>query len=391
MALVAEFPSKENPLVKVYQRDQFGKPRFEVCWRAEGERKRKTFTDQQAASSLAQKLSKQIKSNSGRFHTITAAEYRLLEKAKQLGESEIDAALGKVSDLSHRCTVSELKDRFLSFYDHRAKRTRDDVRTRFAQIEDTFGDRYLDSITTHEIESWYLSLPVATRTKNNFLTIFTTFMNLARDWEYLPHDRTTAAARVRRVQTLKKEPGILTLEEATAILKTADIPLLPYITLGLFAGLRPSESAGVIGERDGLLIRDIDLEKNVIRIRRPVAGKVGRPRVIDIQPNLKKWLSPLLNGDPDSPACFRTSYTKFSEANLAHEWKIPWTIDAMRHSFISYYFALTGEKGRTAQQAGNSERVIDEDYNNPRSKAEAEAWFSLTPETVGRPLGRLGK
>lgn len=53
-----------------------------------------------------------------------------------------------------------------------------------------------------------------------------------------------------------------------------------FLSLGAFAGMRPSEIEGVVGERDGLRWEDIDFEQRHIRIRPEVAGKLAESRYI---------------------------------------------------------------------------------------------------------------
>ena len=53
-----------------------------------------------------------------------------------------------------------------------------------------------------------------------------------------------------------------------------------FLALGAFAGMRPSEIEGVVGERDGLQWDDIDFKQRHIRVRAEVAGKLAEPRYI---------------------------------------------------------------------------------------------------------------
>ncbi|MGB6221832.1 hypothetical protein [Haloferula sp.] len=53
-----------------------------------------------------------------------------------------------------------------------------------------------------------------------------------------------------------------------------------FLALGAFAGMRPSEIEGVVGERDGLQWDDIDFKHRHIRVRAEVAGKLAEPRYI---------------------------------------------------------------------------------------------------------------
>ena len=70
---------------------------------------------------------------------------------------------------------------------------------------------------------------------------------------------------------------------------------------------------------------------------------------------------------------------------------MPWPQDGLRHSFASYYYAMSRDLKATAHQSGNSEAIVLAHYNNPRSREEAELWFALTPAKVGRPGAGEGK
>ena len=63
--------------------------------------------------------------------------------------------------------------------------------------------------------------------------------------------------------------------------------MLPYWTIGLFAGLRPSE----IRTLDWT---DIDLDDALITVR---SSKTGKKRFVTMQPNLIEWLRPFLARD----------------------------------------------------------------------------------------------
>ncbi len=61
--------------------------------------------------------------------------------------------------------------------------------------------------------------------------------------------------------------------------------------------------------------------------------------------------------------------------------KIPggWRQNALRHSFISYRVALTGDVARTALEAGNSPKMIFRHYREVVTEEDAKAWFAITP------------
>jgi len=49
----------------------------------------------------------------------------------------------------------------------------------------------------------------------------------------------------------------------------------------------------------------------------------------------------------------------------------------LRHSFISYRLALTGDEKSTALEAGNTPDMIFQHYRELVTKEEAEKWFDV--------------
>ena len=56
-----------------------------------------------------------------------------------------------------------------------------------------------------------------------------------------------------------------------------------------------------------------------------------------------------------------------------------WRQNALRHSFISYRVAETGDVARTALEAGNSPKMIFRHYREVVTEDAAKVWFSITP------------
>ncbi len=57
-----------------------------------------------------------------------------------------------------------------------------------------------------------------------------------------------------------------------------------------------------------------------------------------------------------------------------------WPIDALRHSWVTYRFALTGDAARTAAEAGHDQAVLHRHYRALATKPEAERWFAILPD-----------
>jgi integrase len=69
---------------------------------------------------------------------------------------------------------------------------------------------------------------------------------------------------------------------------------------------------------------------------------------------------------------------------------VPWKHNALRHSFASYHLALHGDAGKTATIMGHSVRMLEREYKDLKSPADAAAWFNVMPENseTNIPPGR---
>ena len=111
-----------------------------------------------------------------------------------------------------------------------------------------------------------------------------------------------------------------------------------FLALGAFAGMRPSEIEGVVGERDGLQWGDIDFKQRHIRVRAEVAGKLAKPPYITFTEKpgsgltkevadsmwaaLCKWIEPYreASGPVTFRKCQRLVSPELREAKLITGW-----------------------------------------------------------------------
>ena len=102
--------------------------------------------------------------------------------------------------------------------------------------------------------------------------------------------------------------------------------------------------------------------------------------------NLKAWLAPWR--EETGPIVTLTAVAGAMN-DLGIKARIPggWRQNALRHSFISYRVALTGDVARTALEAGNSPKMIFRHYREVVDEASAQAWFAITPPDGWQPGG----
>ena len=95
-------------------------------------------------------------------------------------------------------------------------------------------------------------------------------------------------ATISPIATDRGEPEILSLEQCRRLLAAAagcrDGVLVPYVALGLFCGIRPTELSR-------LSWKEIDLDQQTVTVGAKLA-KMRQRRIVAISDNALEWLLP---------------------------------------------------------------------------------------------------
>jgi integrase len=173
--------------------------------------------------------------------------------------------------------------------------------------------------------------------------------------------RENLAEKLEKIRLDEKPPAILTVEQADKIMveTRAKYPhLIPFVSLCLFAGLRPSEAQQVRWEDIGGETIEVSADRS----------KGRRRRLVTVNETLKSWLA--LKGElPISEP----------RARVIREIIKPWPKDGLRHSFVSYHYAIHGAAA-TAREAGHSEQILFQHYRALVTKPQAEAFWGIKPQ-----------
>jgi integrase len=116
-----------------------------------------------------------------------------------------------------------------------------------------------------------------------------------------------------------------------SVIKVYPGELVPWLVLGLFAGLRPEETVRLDWADIDFDCRQIDL---------PAKKAKGRTRrIITIEPNLIEWLKAYrpVDGKGKVVSNFRWHLQVF-QRSAGPEWN-PWPKDCLRHSYGSFHLA----------------------------------------------------
>lgn len=181
--------------------------------------------------------------------------------------------------------------------------------------------------------------------------------------------------RVERPHVENGTPDILSIEEvkkALSVSRAAMNHFLPWLTLALFAGIRPEEA-------DQITWDHIDLNQGIVRIDAAVA-KVRNRRTVHLKPAAIQWLK--LGGNLPLTKVSRRRYIRKLRDALG--WK-EWKKDVLRHSAASYWMASDQDAPRVASELGTSVKVLMKNYRDGDvSDADAEEFWNLTPRRVAK-------
>ncbi len=211
---------------------------------------------------------------------------------------------------------------------------------------------------------------VSARSYNNFRLTLITLFEFAKKWKYLPADWNEFDS----VEKVKDNGGaieIFTPDEISKLLTAAEPDMVPFLAIGAFAGLRSAEI-------ERLEWRDVKFETGFIIVEAAKAKTAAR-RQVEMKSNLRAWLQKHAQkeGRVLTHASDDGLYKQLREVSAKA--KVPWKNNALRHSYISYRVAESGDVNRTALESGNSPAMIFSNYRELVTPQEARTWFSIAP------------
>ena len=240
------------------------------------------------------------------------------------------------------------------------------------------------AVVTSDVQAWLDGLKLSPQSYSNFRIVLHTFFKFAVARGYAVDNPISATER------LKVRGGdieIFTPVEIGRLLETcrAEFPeYLPCLALGAFAGLRSAEL-------ERLEWKDVDLTARHIIVGASKSKTASR-RIVPISDNLLVWLQPYAASVGKvwrgTTGVFYLSQQELAAATAvqADEAKgvvalsaVKWKQNALRHSYVSYRVAVTGDAGRTAGECGNSAVIIHRHYRELCTPADGARWFDVKP------------
>ena len=240
-------------------------------------------------------------------------------------------------------------------------------------------------ITPHDMDEYLSDSSYAPRTRHNQRSAIIVLFNYARRKGYLPEDRKHSAEKSEEIKFKRPQIEIYTTEQAEALLTLCDKKLVPFIAIGLFAGIRSAELGRLKWE-------NIDWVGGNIRLDRDIT-KTNQSRLAPLMPNLAQWLAPYKEMKGNILISMQTRYP----TNMISPWlasqdnpKLPskWIDNGMRHTFASYHLAYTQNAAQTALACGHSPGILLGTYKTITVNGEslntevAKKYFEIRPKVV---------
>ena len=319
-----------------------------TVYRQGGKRQVRNFTSEKAAKAFADEKHVELLNEGRRNGELTAEERRAVLAAREAGFS-IKAAVehyGKHhASLNTSAVLENAIAEYLSLREAEGK-SRDhiaDLRHRLNRFGRDHRGRLAASITTRDLDQWLAGLGCAPQTSQNYRRALHAFFNFCAARNYCPTNPVTTAMRVK----VPPAPiGILTVEQAAALMDACPGAIVPAVAIGLFGGLRSSEIARLDWSA-------IDLDQRFIEVG-AAKSKTAQRRLVTVSDVLHVWLTPhRRDTGPVRPPAI-TYRRKFLRA-LQAAGIAPWPPNALRHSFASYHLAHYRDAARTALELGHTE------------------------------------
>jgi integrase len=358
-----------------------------------GKQQRLFYPTQQRAKLEAQKL--QTRSDNFGISLTHMSAARISEAAEAFNLLEgtglklLDVVRSGL--LTHKARTESVS--FLNLFDQfiEAKAGRDPKYLKeLRQTRDRFSELHpmlVSDIMPRNLESLLSKLSPGGR--NAVMRYLRALFNYGLKRRYLSEN---PISRLDFVPRIRREVEIIPNHQVSAMLHDAwqhDLPLLPFLTIGFFLGVRCD------GEVQQMMWSDIDLTDSVAVIR-PEVAKTRRRRFVDISANAKNWLLAYQNRSGSQTG----KIVPYTEAQLRRRrrknWQVAgitrWVSSGMRHCFCSNWLMLNRDVNKLVLMSGHdSADVLWRHYFKAVSEASArEFWMIAPPPEPASNIVRFG-
>lgn len=252
-----------------------------------------------------------------------------------------------------------------------AKATMDEIRLMATDFTNAFPGKHIHQLTAAKIQSWLDSLPYSPRTRANIRTKLGQLLNHCVKREWIAKSPISA---VTVKLPPKDEAATLSVKECKTLLDACYASpvassAVPFVLLGLYAGLRPGEVLGLSWS---------EIEPHQVRVL-AATSKTRQTRYVPISDQLSQALEPHRPKIPGPVICH--NWRRIWDAVKAVAGFGPcgqkWDPDVLRHTYASMWLSIQQDRNKLAEVMGNSPEVIRSFYRRAIPPSEAKAYFEM--------------
>lgn len=359
-----------------------------LVWYSGGKRNRRGIADRKTAVQTANSIVESLAEGRGKMTEITIQELQYYQDCEaKLGGIPLIKAVDfylahNGSSTQKPMTLEKVVDEFILWNKNRniSERQRRTYRHHLHNLRDSMGTVMIERIRSVDIDKYLNQSRWSDRTRKNHQASIIQLFKYAKRTGYLPRDLTSEAENAQPINVIKTDKEVWSVSELRQVLNAATWNVLPFIAITAFSGIRAAELAR-------LEWSDIQWDEGVIHLSKSVT-KTQNARLAPLTENLKAWLQPYRNLEGSIFKSLRISHNPYRAlGEMAREKNITWKPNASRHSFATYYLALTQDPAKTSLACGHSMNMLMNTYKTvyvngkPVTKELAESYFSLMPVT----------
>lgn len=286
---------------------------------------------------------------------------------------------GLDADITHSISLDKAIDEYLkTVFASKASKTYDDYKMHLGNIRKYLGAEIpLSSITRESMARYTSTLLSKPTTHNHFIRAFSAFANWSILCGYMVKSPLRGIAKAK--QSNPKREFLTVAQTKQLLTRTIKLhpELMPYVCIGLFAGVRPFETMRLTKANIYMAEGNIELTGDITKSAKGVG------RMVPMRDNLKAWLEVfsvnerLTTLNPTTIAKYLRQIDKIDENT-----RIGLSPDVMRHSFATYDVAESKNTAESAYNMGHSEQISKTYYRGLATKTEGTAYFAITPESL---------
>ncbi len=231
-------------------------------------------------------------------------------------------------------------------------------------------ERPIRAIVTADVHEFLHCNGWAAATRKSYLGDLRTFFTFAVKRKFLAE---SPADGLKNPILGNRPPGIVTVPQVRALLNACqrEMPsLLAWLTLCLFAGLRPEEARRLVWEA-------VTADHIEITARK---AKTRRRRLIDLTPQLRAWLAAARKAGAERPPVGWQK--KWAALRRAAGLLVDWPQNAMRHTFASSHLAKHRNPQDTALLMGNPPQMLFAHHRELVRADDGDTFFGLLPDAA---------